>query len=86
MEAVSRHWSNTEARNYPQGRARFVLELLPMVARAEDMGRAAGQAEEIIQKNVGRTLERMASYCAIESGIIGLEYARYRARVLGGAS
>lgn len=84
MEAVARLWSNTESRNQPQGRARFVMTALPYLSRAEDMAHAAGSAEELIQKNIGRLLERIASSSSIDSGVIGLEYVRHRTRQMGG--
>ena len=84
LEAIARQWTNAEYRNQPQGRARYILAALPFVSRAEDMSRAAGSEEEIIQKNIGRLLERIASSSTVDSSVIGLEYMRYRTRQMGG--
>lgn len=84
LETIARQWTNADARNHPQGRARFIVNSLPFVSRAEDMAYAAGSKENLIQKNVGRLLERIASSSNVDSAVIGLEYVRYRTRHMGG--
>lgn len=84
MEILSRNWSSTESRTYPQVRARYLLEQLLVVARAEDISRAAGNTDETFQRSLARALERLASITGVEVNIVAVEYMRYRARVLGG--
>jgi hypothetical protein len=61
-----------------------VLEALPMIARGEDIARAGGMPEEVIQRNLSRAIDRMTNLCTIESGVIALEYVRYRTRLIRG--
>lgn len=77
-------WSALDNRSFPQVRARFVLEQLASLARAEEAARAAGGDDEMMQRQLARVLERLASLTSIDSGTIALEYVRYRARLLGG--
>jgi hypothetical protein len=84
LECFSRQWSACESRMYPQSRARYLLEQVPLLARAEDIARAGGSADEQIQRLLARAMERLASISGIDSGAVALEYLRYRARLLGG--
>lgn len=84
MEILARNWSATESRAYPQVRARYLLEQLPVIARAEDISRAAGNTDDTFQRSLARALERLASVTGVDVNIVALEYIRYRARVLGG--
>ncbi|HEY3375876.1 MAG TPA: J domain-containing protein [Armatimonadota bacterium] len=84
MESLSRQWSAVETRGLPQARARYIVEQLPSLARTEDQARAAGAADDTLQRNLARALERLASLSGMESAVVALEYLRYRARMLGG--
>jgi hypothetical protein len=86
MEALARQWNSVELRAHALSRARFVLDSLPLIARAEDMTRSAGLGEDIIQRNQTRAFERIANLSSIESGVVALEYMRYRTHLLRGTT
>ncbi len=81
MEALPRRWAGAAL---PQARARFVLDALGVIARAEDAARAAGAADEPLQHRIADALERIGSLTGIDSTVIGLEYVRLRTQTNGG--
>lgn len=84
IESITRQWGSVENRTFGQVRARYILDYLPALYRAEDTSRTAGIPEEVLQRHLSRALDRLSTITGIDSGVIGLEYLRYRARVLGG--
>ncbi|HEX2948589.1 MAG TPA: hypothetical protein VHV83_03320, partial [Armatimonadota bacterium] len=84
METIVKQWSATETRAYPQSRARFAIDQLQIIARAEDISRAVGMPDDVLQKNIARSIDRISSLSGIESGAIALDYLRLRSRILGG--
>lgn len=84
MEALMRLWSATESRSFPQVRARLILDSLALIARAEESARAKRMAEEVLQRALGRALDRVGSLTGTDSALIGIEYLRIRERGIGG--
>lgn len=81
MEALPRRWAGVAV---PQARARLVLDVLGVIARAEVAARAAGAADEPLQHRIADALERIGSLTGIDSTVIGLEYVRLRTQTNGG--
>jgi hypothetical protein len=84
LGGLPRAWSGTEARSYPQVRARFLLAQLEALAHLEDHARLSGTADAERQADVAKALDRIASTISMDSGVVAIEYLRVRARVLGG--
>jgi len=84
MEALMRLWSATESRSFPQVRARLILDSLALIARAEESARAKRMAEEVLQRALGRALDRVGSLTGTDSALIGIEYLRILERGTGG--
>jgi hypothetical protein len=74
LQHMVRLWSTTDSRAYPQVRAQFVLSQCADIATAEDDQRAAGQAEDALQRQVARVMDRLSNLTGIESGVIALHY------------
>lgn len=83
LNSLATLWTGTDNRTLPQVRARFILEQVPALVGLEESSRMAGVAEEEIQRNVARILERVGTLTGIDAGVVALEYLRYR-RLLGG--
>lgn len=78
METLVKAWGGMESRSFPQSRARYLLELLPLLARAEDASRIAEIPDDLLQRYLARAIDRLASLSNIDSGIVALEYLRLR--------
>jgi hypothetical protein len=85
MEKLMRLWSATESRNFPQVRARLIIDSLALIVRAEESARARRMADEVIQRALGRALDRVGSLTGTDSALIGIEYLRLRERVTEGS-
>lgn len=80
-ELVVRLWSEQErvARKLPQRMAEFVREVLEHVALTEE--EMAGKAtQEMNERQLGRILGKIASFCDLPPTVVGLEYARLKER------
>jgi|GEM_PF-1410397 len=85
MDRLLRLWSATESRSFPQVRARLILDSLALVARAEETARGRRMADDLLQRALGRALDRVGSLTGTDSALIGIEYLRIRGeRVNGG--
>lgn len=75
MEQMMREWANRENRNYPQVRARLVLDLLVMIVKAEATANST-MPEDLRERALARALDRVGSLTGIDSAVIGIEYLR----------
>lgn len=80
---LSTTWAGMDNRGLPQVRARFMLDQLPTLSRLEESLRTAGTAEDEIQRQLARVLERLGTLVGVDAALVALEYLRYR-RLLGG--
>jgi len=76
MDRLLRLWSATESRSFPQVRARLILDSLALVARAEESARARRMGDDLLQRALGRALDRIGSLTGTDSALIGIEYLR----------
>jgi len=86
METLMREWANRENRNYPQVRARLVLDLLALIARAEVNLRRSSMPEDLQERALARALDRVGSLTGIDAAITGIEYLRIRERTTPGGT
>ncbi|MHB0938759.1 MAG: J domain-containing protein [Armatimonadota bacterium] len=84
MEGLMRLWSATGSRSFPQVRAKLILDSLAMIARTEAAARARNMPEDLMQRALGRALDRVGSLTGTDSALIGVEYLRIRDRGTGG--
>ncbi|MHB9026949.1 MAG: J domain-containing protein [Armatimonadota bacterium] len=84
LQNMVHQWSTTDLRAYPQMRAQFVLNELADISSAEDDLRAAGQSEDVLQRQLARVIDRLSNLTGIESGVISLHYLQFRATRIGG--
>lgn len=80
LESINRAWSALTTRSLPQTRAQFVLAQAARIAGSEAQVRAAGGNGELLQRNLARALDRIASLTGIDSGVVALEYLRVQAQ------
>lgn len=80
MEGLMRLWSSTGSRSFPQVRAKLILDSLAMIARAEAAARARNMPDDLLQRALGRALDRVGSLTGTDSALIGIEYLRFRDR------
>lgn len=78
MDTLVKSWGSMDNRSFPQSRARFLFDQLPLLSRAEDASRTAGIADDQLQRYLARAIDRVASLANIDSGIVALEYLRLR--------
>jgi len=78
-------WDETESRTHALAHARYVFEVLPVIARGEDMTRSGGMSDEEIQRHLERAFDRASNLSSIAIGIIALEYLRFRTHLVRGA-
>jgi len=80
-EQVVARYAEVRLRRLPQGLARFLLDVLPMVSEADLRMRAEQpQAVHHHERELGRILDKLASYTGVPATVIGLELIRYRER------
>jgi hypothetical protein len=65
-------------RERPLNHARFLVRVIPFIAKTEDRLRGeAPDAEELHDTELNRTFDRISSLCGIPGGLVALEYLRY---------
>jgi hypothetical protein len=80
MEGLMRVWSNTESRNFPQVRARLILDSLEMISETEDKARTKNMPSDLFNRALARALDRVGSLTGTDSALIGVEYLNMRQR------
>ncbi len=85
MHSLTCMWDETESRTHALAHARYVFEVLPVIARGEDMTRSGGMSDEEIQRHLERAFDRASNLSSIAIGIIALEYLRFRTHLVRGA-
>ncbi|MHB9133463.1 MAG: J domain-containing protein [Armatimonadota bacterium] len=84
LEYIVHQWSEVENRTYPQSRAIFIVEHLPVVVDMDVKTHEAGVPDEIIQRHLARIFAKIGNLSGVDAAVIVLEYLRYRERVVGG--
>ena len=84
MEEMTRTWNESTARTQALTRARYILEMMPLIARGEDMTRGSGMEEDMLHQHLSRAIDRAANLANIASGVVALEYLRHRTRLIRG--
>jgi len=78
LEIQVKGWMAAHSQSFPQTPAHYVLEQVAVLYEAEQAARARGMADEPLQRQIVKVLERMSSQTTIDSGVIAIEYERYR--------
>jgi len=79
LEQISRRYASAPLRQLPQGKARYLNDILKLMSEAIDELMPAGvEADELTERSLARAIEKVAQYTDIPSPIIALELQRMR--------
>ncbi|MGQ9731101.1 MAG: hypothetical protein ACUVX8_07480 [Candidatus Zipacnadales bacterium] len=71
--------SQTENRRYVHNRAKFMIRCVRMMVEAEERIRAREPGkEEFHERQLARTIDKIANLCGCDPTIVSLEYLRHR--------
>lgn len=66
-------------REKPLGHARYLIKIIPIIAKAEDdMRQNEPEADELHEREMDKIFDRIGSLCGIPAGLVALEYLRYK--------
>lgn len=71
-------WQATPLRGLPVPKAEFLQQVLPWLVEAEAQAAAQGESEDLIQRAVGRALERIGTMVDLPPTAVALEFLRMR--------
>jgi hypothetical protein len=79
MERVSKGLSSAPFKQYPQGRARYMLESIELIASAVDaISKESPQSDDVLERHLYRVIDRLAQAVDMDPLYVALELERYR--------